>query len=264
MKYYDQHVHSYYSFDSEQSIVEYLNKASELGIDHFVLTDHLDLNYLETNNDLSFDIKKEQDELSLLKKRFPKIKILNGIEVGYSKYSLNRVIKVIKENKFDLINLSVHENEKMDFYYKDGFIKNGINETLQKYFKKIIESIRIFPDYDVVSHVDFGFKTAYLIDNSLKLEMFESEVTEVLKEIINKDKTLEINTKVQEFINDEHTLYLLKLYKKLGGKNLTLSSDAHQLSRYCLNFEHYISLIKQAGFDHLNYFIARKRYDCKI
>ena len=42
----------------------------------------------------------------------------------------------------------------------------------------------------------------------------------IMKVLIDKDKCLEINTKVQEFINDQHTLYILNLYKELGGKNL--------------------------------------------
>ena len=264
MKIFDQHVHSYYSFDSQQSIREYLKKATELSLDYFVLTDHFDLNYLSSNKDISFSIEDEQKELDNFKSEFPNIKILNGIEIGYTKCSLNRTSEIVKKYSFDLINLSVHEDGKIDYYYADGFNEFGIEETLKQYFNLVLESIKVFPDYDVVCHIDFGFKTAYLLDKSLKLEQFEKEVCSILKEIIARDKTLELNVKVQEFINDAHTLYLLKLYKKLGGKNLTLSSDAHRVDRFCSKFNHYINLIKEAGFDHLNYFVARKRFDCKI
>lgn len=264
MNIFDQHVHSEYSFDSSQSIKEYLDKAQRLSLDYFVLTDHFDFNYLGSGKDLDFDISVQQKELKKIQSDYPKIKILYGIEIGYVKSEIERIKKIIENYKFDLINFSVHENGEMDFYYQDGFIKNGLRDTLKNYYKTILESLNNFDDFDVVCHIDFGFKTAYLIDNSLKLRDFEEEVSDILRLIIKKDKTLEINTKVQEFINDEHTKYLLKLYKNLGGKNLTLSSDAHKLDRYMNNFDHYISLIKGAGFDHLNYFIARKRYDCKI
>ena len=84
------------------------------------------------------------------------------------------------------------------------------------------------------------------------------------KLIIEKDKCLEINTKVQNAINDEHTLYILSLYKKLGGKHLTLSSDAHAADRYCSSFDKYIKIIKEEGFDHLCYFVNRERKELAI
>lgn len=264
MKIFDQHVHSYYSFDSEQKIEEYIEKARENGLEFLVLTDHIDLNYLNSETDLNFDIKKQQEELKKLQNQNKDIKFLKGIEIGYTKTSLKRVEKLLSANTFDLINLSVHENGLMDFYYSEGFIKYGVVETLKNYFATILESLEAPFDYDVVCHIDFGFKTAYLIDKSLKLSDFEEDVSKIMREVIKKDKTLEINTKVQSFINDEHTKYLLSLYKKLGGVNLTLSSDAHKVDRFYKDFDHYIKLIKDAGFDHLNYFIERKRYDCKI
>ena len=92
----DQHVHSYYSFDSEQPIREYLLKASELGLSYFVLTDHCDLNYLNSGNDLFFDIVKRNLELKQLQKEFKDIRILEGIEIGYMPSEIERINKIIK------------------------------------------------------------------------------------------------------------------------------------------------------------------------
>ena len=48
-------------------------------------------------------------------------------------------------------------------------------------------------------------------------------------------------------------MYFLRLYKKLGGKNITISTDAHKVDYFCNGIEHYVSLLKQVGFDHVNY-----------
>lgn len=260
----DQHVHSYYSFDSEQPIEEYLEAATKVGVDYFVLTDHFDINYLGTGKNLDFDIKKQYEELDFFQKKFPNIKMLKGIEIGYVPSKLEYLNKIIKENQFDVVNLSLHEGDFFDFYYKDGFIKNGVDKFLNRYFDLELEMAENFDNYDVFCHIDFGFKTAYLIDKSIKLQQYEDKIVRILKVIISKDKALEINVKVQSFINDEHTKYLLSLYKKLGGVNLTLSSDAHKVNRYRENFDHYINLIKEVGFDHLNYFVNRERFEYKI
>lgn len=264
MRLFDQHVHSYYSFDSKQAIEAYLDKANLLGLDYFVLTDHCDLNFLDKNKDIFFDIDKQHQELEELQKRYPKIKILLGIEIGYKPSEIERIEDVINNHHFDLINFSLHESDGIDYYSYEDFLKFGVNETLDIYFSREIEAIDSFDDYDVFCHLDYGFKTAYLKDRSLSLRQYEAQLIEIMKRIIKKGKALEINTKVEKSFPIEYTLYILSLYKKLGGKYLTLSSDAHDVSRYYESFDKYIKLIKQAGFTHLTYFINRKKHLLKI
>ena len=258
-KIHDQHVHSYYSFDSKQPIEEYLNKAIELGLEYFVLTDHCDLNYLDKGQDIFFDIKKQHQELDELQKKYPNIKILKGIEIGYKPSELDRINQIIKDNKFDIINLSLHESDGIDYYFKEEFLKLGVRETLNIYFKRQLEAVKNFNDFDVFCHIDYGFKTAYQADNSIKLSDYEDLVSEILKEVIKKDKALEINTKVQKALPKEHTIYLLNLYKKAGGKHITISSDAHSLRRFYEGIDEYLPLIKEAGFNHITYFIKRNK-----
>lgn len=264
MKIYDQHVHCYCSFDSNESIKEYLDKTQELGLEYLVLTDHCDFNHINKGIDYFFDVKKRQEELNQLQKEYPNIKILSGIEIGYKPSELTRINKVLSENHFDLINFSLHELEEIDYYYKDSFIEKGIDNILKEYFEKEYESIRDFDNFDVFCHLDYGFKTAYSIDNTISIQKYEDIIIRIMKELIKKEKALEINVKVQKFLPIEHTKYLLNLYKSLGGKYLTLSSDAHKLSVFCLQFDYYTQIIKEAGFNQLTYFINRKKYLCDI
>ena len=260
MKIHDQHVHSYYSFDSKQSIDELLNKASELGLDYFVLTDHCDLNYLDGNKDIFFDVKKQHLELEELEKKHPHIKILKGIEVGYKPNERKRIDNIIKTGQFDLINLSLHESDKIDYYHYQDFLRLGVRETLELYFSRQYEAVRDFDDFDVLCHIDYGFKTAYLNDRFISINKYESFLIKIMEELIKKNKALEINIKVQEELPSSHTIYLLNLYYKLGGKYITLSSDAHEVGRFRENFEKYIALIKQSGFKYLTYFVNREKH----
>ena len=260
MRIHDQHVHSYYSFDCKQPIEEYLIKATALGLSYFVLTDHCDFNFLDKENDLFFDVKKQNEELNDLQIKFPSIKILRGIEIGYKPNQLNRIKDLINNNKFDVINLSLHESDEIDYFMKSEFNRLGIDETLTIYFKRQVEMAKDYDDYDVLCHLDYGFKTAYLIDNNLKIEKYAGYISKIMKEVIKKGKTLELNLKVQEVLPIEHTIYILNLYKSLGGEDLTMSSDAHEVSRFCKGFDYYTEVIKKAGFDHLTYFVNREKY----
>ena len=264
MRIHDQHVHSYYSFDCEESIEAYLDKATKLGLSYFVLTDHCDFNYLDEDKDLFFDIKKQDKELNELQLKYPNIKILRGIETGYKPNALDRLKELIDNNRFDVINLSLHESDGIDYFLKEEFKKLGIDKTLSIYFQRQVEMARDYDNYDVLCHLDYGFKTAYLIDNTLKIEKYEGYISKIMEEVIKKDKALELNLKVQEVLPTEHTEYILNLYKRLGGEHLTMSSDAHEVARFCKGFDKYIEIIKKAGFTHLTYFINRKKYSFPI
>lgn len=260
MKIHDQHVHSYYSADSEQPIEPYLDKAIELGLSYFVLTDHCDLNFLDKGKDLFFDLDKENEELIKLQSKYPDIKILRGIEIGYKPNDIERIEEIIKTHHFDVINCSLHESDRIDYFVKEEFAKRGVDEALSIYFQRELEMAQNYDNYDVFCHIDYGFKTAYLYDNTVCIEKYEDILTKIMKEVIKHGKALELNLKVQEIVPMEHTIYILNLYKKLGGEYLTMSTDAHDISRFYKGFDKYLPIIKNAGFDYLLYFINREKH----
>jgi len=263
----DQHVHTSFSFDSEELAENYIKEAIKRGCEYFVATNHFDINLYNKHNDFIFDIEEENKELKKLQEKYSNIKILHGIEVGYKYFKKDnaKTKKILQSYSFDLINLSVHDYKDIDFYYIDIYYKKGVDKILNIYFNQVLNLVKENPDYDVLSHIDYGFKTPYLNDKSLSIKRYENILKEIFYELVKNDKTLEINTKVEDMIDDkEHLLYILKLYKECGGKNLSLSSDAHQLNRYMISFDKYMSLIKNAGFDYLVYYVNRKKNYYKI
>lgn len=164
-----------------------------------------------------------------------------------------------------MINLSIHDSKEEDFYWYKYFLSVGEKELLNKYFDIMIEATSNFDKYNVLSHIDYGFKTVYLVNNKIKISDFEEKIKKVFMNLIKHHKALEINTKVQEAIHDiNHTKYLLSLYRQMGGEKLTLSSDAHSKERYLSNFDYYKKIIKECGFHYLVYFVKQKEYHYSI
>ena len=261
MHIHDQHVHSSYSRDSQADIYKYAQTANQLGCKYFVTTEHIEFDSAATNDDWCVDYPNLIKDLEKLKEQYPHMEFLLGIEIGYRKDKLNNMNEMLKSYPFDLVNMSIHDNSKVDYYMKRDFIEEGIESMLNIYFNNIIDGLENYNDFDVLSHFDYGFKTAYLINPNLKLSNYEEYVKKIFNLIIKKDKTLEVNIKVQ--INqgtDENLIYWLNLYKKMGGYKLTLSSDSHNNDDYFKNHEHYIKIIKEAGFNELRYFVKRKEY----
>jgi len=264
-KYYDQHVHCIYSEDSNEKIEEYIKRIKELDINYLAFTDHLDYEIPWAHKDWIADFKSRHNEIEKLRNTYKNITFIEGIEIGYNKKHLEEIIAIRNENSFDLVNLSVHSIGKIDFYMKEFFIEYGIDEINKMYFNLLNEAMDEIPDFDVLSHFDYGFKTSKSANRDIKISKYENEIIDIMKKVIRLDKTLEINLKVQTAINDlEHTRYIIHLYKSLGGKYITLSSDAHSSDKLYKDFDIYFKILKEEGFDSLSYFINRKRYLIKI
>lgn len=261
MKLHDQHIHTSYSFDSTASVDEYYRIASEMGCKYFVSTDHLEFMSVYNNQDWTVDFESLQKDLERLHKQYPNVTPLKGVEIGYRKDQLDRINKTIEEGNFDLINLSIHDNGDIDYYLTKDFLRHGLDNALKIYFENMIDGLEVMDDFDVLSHFDYGFKTALLIDKSLKISKYEEYLVKVFKLLIQKKKALEINIKVQITINSiEHIKYFLTLYKNLGGERLTISTDSHLPELYMKNFDKFASIVKECGFDELCYYVKRKEY----
>lgn len=257
----DQHVHSSFSADSNENIKNYLDVASKMSCSYFLTTEHFDLDLVDFHDSWIADYEGVKQELNKYKKDYPNLTMLLGIEAGYKPNRLNDVIAKIESQDFDVVNLSIHDGPDVDFYWYKYFNKYGEEFVINMYFDIMIEATSSFTKYNVLSHIDYGFKTIYLHNPNKKISQYEDKIKQVFTNLIKNGKALEINTKVQEAINDDnHTIYLLNLYKSLGGTRLTLSSDAHSSDRYCSSFDKYINMIKECGFDHLVYYIKQKEH----
>lgn len=256
----DQHVHSKYSLDSKQELTEYIEKAIEQGCKYFITTDHIDVGSPFSSDEWIIDFEAYNQEVKILQNKYPEIKILKGVEVGYFKDNYQTITNYYKNQQLDLINLSVHYSNEIDFYYIEYCKKIGTYKLVESYLDLVLEAVNNFDNFQVLSHFDYGFKTAYRYDSNASIEEFEKQLIEIFKVLIKRNKALEINMKIQSFLPIEHTKYILKLYKSVGGTKLTISSDAHSLEYYRINFDKYLALIKEVGFEYLCYYIKQQEY----
>ena len=260
----DQHIHTKYSEDSNAEIRDYFEKISKMGIKYFICCDHTDLDTVINKVDWRADYEACYQEALEISKDYPEIKVLRGAEIGYRKDKLQEINRIIQQHDFDLINLSIHDNGIYDYYMRNIFTPTNHDEIMNTYLDNIYDALINMDNFDVLSHIDYGFKTLKLVDDKADFFKYEDKIREIMKLLIKKNKTLEINSKVQIFIDDNHLRRLLKLYYSLGGRKVSLSSDSHEVKMYYYNFDKYMKIIKECGFDYLSYFIKRKEYLYKI
>ena len=262
--YYDQHMHSSFSADSQEDLENYCKIALKDGVDYICTCEHFDYLTVVDGTTWIADYPKLISYHKELKEKYPDLNFLLGVELGYKRICFNEMVELSNKYPFDIIQLSIHDNNKWDYYFPNAFLGQEV-ESMNEYFDLMSEVLERFSNFDVLSHIDFGFKTLKMMDKKWEFNLWDKQIRKILTKIIEMDKAFEINTKVQEVIHDidgddHHIKYLLSLYKELGGHKVTLSSDAHTVGKYRNLFSKYMELLKDFGFDELSFYIKRKEY----
>ena len=269
MKIYDSHMHSEHSHDASKPVESMAQTAQDMNFAGITITDHADIAWFKSTDKINniLDLKKD---IESIKNKF-EIEILCGAEIGdmlNSPYE-DAVYKVCENLDFVLASTHIRFTYQMlfdDYKKYSPVIENKtddeVNTFLLKYYnnlKEIISQIKA----DSVAHITFPFK--YISEqNTIDKTAYYPQIEEIMDIAIKKGMALELNTSasnrdIMEFMPNGE---LLKTYKKLGGKMITLGSDAHVTSSIGRNFENAFKLLKECGFN--SYFVYKKRKPYEI
>ena len=85
-------------------------------------------------------------------------------------------------------------------------------------------------------------------------------ISEIMKILIKNGKMLEVNTAAIEIYGEPNpSIELLRLYKSLGGRNITIGSDAHSLEQIGRGIERGIEILRELGYNYILVFDAEWR-----
>ena len=229
---FDQHVHSNFSFDSNEDLENYINIS---GGNDIITTEHLDLeNPIINYKDSLLDYLKYKEKIENLKKKYSN-KFFSGIEIGYTQKSEKRIEDFLKNKNFNLKLLSIHQNGIYDFMcINRKLIK--LEVLVKEYFEVMIQALESSIKFDVLAHFEYGLR---IIDISVMefdnlASIFLNKIIEL---IVKKEIALEVNTKsMYKYKKEKLYSYMIEKYLKKGGKLFTLGSDAHNIKEYAYKF----------------------------
>lgn len=252
--YYDYHVHSNFSTDSKSSMEDMIKNAIDLGFKELCFTDHVDYDVLGEPFEPNY--KKYFDNITFLKDKYTnKISIKSGIEFGLQKQIIDKCSYDAKYNPFDFIICSLHSINKLDLYYNSFFKNITQKEAYEAYYNELYTIVRNYKDYSVLGHLDL-IKRYGDYDNILDDTLFSGVIEQILKQVIQDGKGIEINTSSFRYNLPDLTpsRYILNVYKDLGGEIITTGSDAHMTSQLGYKFNYIYSILKDIGFNYITTF----------
>ena len=230
---FDQHVHSNFSFDSNEKLENYINVSNKNDI---VTTEHLDFaNPIINYEDSSIEYLKYIEEITSLNKKYSN-KFFSGIEIGYTPNSEKRIEDFLKDKNFNLKLLSIHQNGIYDYMCVNKKLIS-LEALIQEYFKQMIQALESSIEFNVLAHFEYGIR---IVD--ISVTDFDSLASKFLNKIIElivkKEIAFEVNTKsMYKYKKENLYSYMIEKYLKKGGKLFTLGSDAHNIKDYAYKFD---------------------------
>lgn len=260
---FDSHSHTEFSSDSEMKAVEAIETAKKLGIG-MVFTEHYDYDYIDClngNKDMDFRFNAKDYWAKYESMRGEHLNL--GVEIGLTEGSIAPNKEFIAQVPFDEVIGSVHFMENYDLYGPEYYDGKSKEEAFSKYLAMMSELVAKNSYIDVLGHIDYICRYNPYDNKELEYTSLSDGIDKVLKAVIENEVVMELNTRrLGESLPLKELVPTYKRYRELGGKYITLGSDAHNKESIGMNFK-----VAQDFAEALDLKIVtfrnRKMVDCK-
>lgn len=254
----DCHVHTKYSFDGISTLKEQLDKAHEIGLKVIAITDHLDITPDAYDKEKKTHLECAK-EIETLRPEYPELKILCGTEIGQAVHFSHLAEDYLASHEWDFILGSIHNlRNREDFYFSD-FTEADPHEAYELYLDEIMETVE-FGAFDSLAHLTYPLR--YIVGRDgreMPYERYAKRYDEILSLLIEKEKALEINTTaIKNGGTPSPEVEIINRYAEIGGRLVTIGSDAHDARYLTSDFETAGKILLNAGIKSYVYFEKRK------
>ncbi|MBR1647313.1 MAG: histidinol-phosphatase HisJ family protein [Selenomonadaceae bacterium] len=238
---FDSHMHTKFSADSDMLATDAIAKAESLNLG-VVFTEHFDYGVTdEDGKNFSFDPSTYMNEYKNLRGK----KIRLGVEVGLREKARSINENFIAQADFDFVIGSIHLVDDLDIYYPEFYADKDKPTAYRKYFAQMATEIEI-ADFDALGHIDYICRAAPYDNPEIDYPTFAQEIDAVLKIVVDREKVLELNTRrfnSARAVNELVPVY--KKYRELGGRFVTIGSDAHRVSAVGNYFARAVDFVRE-------------------
>lgn len=231
---FDFHIHSRVSFDSEESPENIVRAAEARGLAEICFTDHYDHHIDPGGAHDIFTLDEYAAAYDGLDSE--RVLIRRGVEMGLTDWNKNAISEFLATRKFDYVIGSAHWVGNADPYFIEFW---DCDDPFLKYLLGVREYVRLHDDFDVLGHLTYVCKAPHNPQKrAFRYEEYPEICDDIMKTLAKKGKGMEINTsgmaRVGEFLPSRD---FLERFHELGGRIVTVGSDAHSADRVGENTE---------------------------
>lgn len=263
----DYHVHSEFSDDSVFPVNDVCALAIERGIDEICFTDHVDFEIrpdwdeyradpscapiIEGQPSINVDYERYFPTIAEARDRFAgELTVKTGMEFGVQSHTIGRFDELFERfaGEWDFTILSIHQVGNQEFW--NGTFQQGRtqDEYNMGYYEEMLRVAQRFDHWSVLGHLDLikRYDQAGPWPDANARDI----VAEILEEAIRRGKGIELNTSSIRYGLADLTpsTELLRLYRDLGGRILTIGSDSHKPEHLGAHIPMMRERLKDIGF----------------
>lgn len=263
----DLHTHSEFSFDGRATLPEMAEAARSKGVDVVAVTDHCDM--LDIPDGFQSYLDREQARLEAFREYREggmETELLYGIEIGNANDYPQRAQKLMEGRQFDFVIGSVHFlPDGRDIYLCPYASPEEIDGMFRDYFRSM-RTLSQMGGFDTLAHLDYPVRVlkGKIPDSSVLA--YRDLIEPILEALVQNKIALEINTRGtydwQNRVGPED--WVLTRYRQLGGRYVTIGSDAHTVEYIGAGFRDAVEALKRNGFDAFTIYRDRKPIEIPI
>ncbi len=263
----DMHVHSDNSPDGMHSPMYICECAVKNNLGAIAITDHCEVDkfFEEKYNNMIFH---SFFECSKARNAFEgDLLVLVGLEIGQPHSNIALADRIVKHHSYDYILGSIHTPDGFDKDIKEiEYDKLDVYKFMEGYFLQLTE-IAKWDGCDALAHITCPMRRIqgkYNID--FDYSRIEAVTDNLLKTMISYGKALEINTSGlrQNIGLTMPDVNIIKRYGELGGKLITIGSDAHDANDCGKGITEGIKIAKDCGFEKITFYVNREILELEI
>ncbi len=257
----DMHVHTDNSPDGKHSPMFMCEQAVDKNLRAIAFCDHCEVDSFFENK-YNHMIFHSYFECTKARSAFEgQLLVMLGIEIGQPMSNVALSENIINKKQYDVVLSSLHIPKGFDTDVKNiEYDKIDVYKFMKDYFTELCE-IAQWQGTDILSHITCPMRRIqgkYNID--FDYSKVQNEIDTLLETIIKNDKVLEINTSgIRQLMGRTMPdVNIIKRYKQLGGKYVSIGSDAHSAYEVGMGIKNGMQLAKECGFDTLTFFVERQ------
>lgn len=244
----DLHVHSTCSADGRSSIEQMCEAAIEIGLGAICFTDHWDFDEQDPGYG-RFDYEQYTELVEAARAKYAsRLVVFKGVEIDYQQRFEGDVREALVDKLFDHVLGAVHYVEGR-MLGPELIAERGLEAVYAGYLSEVAASARSGL-FGAIAHFDYVSKYAGPNKALWRDESLRRRLHECLFEIIKSGAALEINTHglMRAPRNFFPSVELLRPYRELGGKRVTVGSDAHEAGEIGLGIGAAYAMVEALGF----------------
>jgi histidinol-phosphatase (PHP family) len=262
--------HSPFSFDSSQTLDELVDSAVASGLSGLMLTDHFDMDFPTIGNmSYTFDLDAGRTEWQTLQDSKNQCKgplIHYGIEIGFQPQFRSICRELYESGRFDGVILSLHLLNGLDPYDNASVFARGKIPVYTAYLEALADMMQTIPGPAIIGHFDYIARYAPISETAFIYAEMPDAFDRFFNAVIDSGKCLEFNIQSLLRINRQQNRIgfqlpdpeLFQRFAALGGRMISLGSDAHSPGQCGQWFAESADFLKKCGIQELTHFADGK------